>query len=95
MLWIFAARANSSAAKTRKQLRPDTLQTSDDTFAGVKSICRRRSISVRGPRVGIGFNGFVVGVEGGRQKEDGGDAADHMTIIAPFLPALSALLSGR
>jgi len=26
---------------------------------------------------GVGFNGFVVGVEGGFEEEDGGDAAGH------------------
>jgi hypothetical protein len=44
----------------------------------VESIRRPGSISARGPREGVSFNRLVIGIESGRQKEDGSDAADQL-----------------
>lgn len=40
---------------------------------------------IRGPGVGVGFDGGVVGVEVGLKKDQGGDAADHVGDVFGFL----------
>ena len=54
-------------------------------WQGWRGEWRRRGRLLRWPGEGVLLYGFVVGVEGGFEEEDGGDAASHFLHIADFV----------